>query len=170
MKVYVDKSPIQGRGVFATAGIARGEAILAIDDTRVVTPQRPLHPEAGEYDFYRAYLADGAVVLMQYPERHINHCCDPNSYIRTIIDTRYVFALRDIAAGEEITYDYCINGSGAAAWECSCQSPRCRHTIHSDFFRLPEALQMEYLPLLDHWFVRMYRLQVEALLRRRLER
>jgi SET domain-containing protein len=170
MKVYVDRSPIQGRGVFAAVDIARGEAILAIDDSRIVTPQRPLHPQAGEYDFYRSYLAERTVVLMQYPERHINHCCDPNSFIKTVIETRYVFALRDVAAGEEITYDYSINGSGAAVWKCSCGSAGCRHTIYSDFFRLPEALQMEYLPLLDDWFVRAYRLQVEALLRRSLER
>lgn len=168
VKVYVDRSPIQGQGVFTVVDIVRGEAILAIDDSRVVSPQHPLHPEAGEFDHHCDYLADGLVVLMRYPERHINHSCDPNTFVKTLFEVRYVFALRDIRAGEEITYDYCINGFGNTVWECHCTSPRCRHSIHSDFFHLPEPLQIEYLPLLDDWYVRAYQPQIEALLQKML--
>jgi hypothetical protein len=78
---------------------------------------------------------------------------------------RWVVALRAILAGEEIAYDYCINGFGDVVWECHCGSARCRGTIHSDFFHLPLALQLEYLPLLDEWYVREYREQVERLRR-----
>jgi hypothetical protein len=44
-KVYVAESPIQGQGVFAGQAVRKGEVILAIDDSRVVTPENPLHPE-----------------------------------------------------------------------------------------------------------------------------
>jgi hypothetical protein len=90
---------------------------------------------------------------MQFPERHINHSCDPNVYVRTVNGRRLVIALRDIAEGAEIAYDYCINGSGDTVWTCHCGAARCRRSIHSDFFHLPPALQQEYLPLLDDWFV-----------------
>ncbi len=134
--------------------------------SREVTPDKPLHPEAGEFDHHCDYLADGLVVLMQLPERYINHSCDPNTYVKTLLGVRYVFALRDIADGEEITYDYTINGFGNVVWECNCGSERCRHAIHSDFFHLPFWLQVEYLPLLDDWYVRAYRFQIEALIQR----
>ena len=74
---------------------------------------------------------------MQPPERFINHRCDPNTFIRTIAGDRYVVALREIHPGDEITYDYCINGDGDTAWDCSCKSPECRKRHLSGFFHLP---------------------------------
>ena len=164
-KVYVDRSPIHGEGVFAALDIKEEEQILQIDDSRVVTEHNPLHPELGEYERHCDYLADGKVVLMQPPECYINHCCDPNSFVKTVNGVRYVFALRTIPAGREITYDYCVNGGGDTLWECNCGCERCRHTIHSDFFHLPHLLQLEYLPLLDDWFVEENKQRVEKLLR-----
>jgi hypothetical protein len=78
---------------------------------------------------------------------------------------RYVFALRDVPAGQEITGDYCINSAGDTVWECRCGSPRCRRQIHSDFFHLPYELQIEYLPLLDDWYLQEYQEKVTGLLR-----
>lgn len=168
-KVYTGPSGIQGTGVFATRDLARGELVLAIDDSRVVDDDHPLNPLAGEFELHCDYLEDGRVVLMLYPERHINHSCDPNTYVKTILGTRFVFALRGIKKDEEITYDYCINGGGDTVWECHCGVERCLHTIHSDFFHLPFERQVEYLPLLDEWYVREHRAKVEALIRRLLK-
>jgi uncharacterized protein len=162
-KVYVRESPIQGQGVFAARAIAQGEPVLAIDDSRVVTVENPLRAELGEFEDHCDWLAD-KTVLMQLPERHINHSCDPNTFVRTISGVRWVLALRPIAAGAEITYDYCINGFGDVVWECHCGAARCRHQIHSDFFHLPLSLQIEYLPLLDEWYLGAHRERVERLL------
>ena len=162
--VTVQESSINGFGVFSLRSIARGQMILAIDDSRVVTDDLPLDASKGELEYHCDYLAGGKVVLMQFPERHINHSCDPNTFVRTILKTRYVFALRPIVAGEEITYDYCINGFGDTLWECNCGSTRCRKTIHSDFFHLPRELQVEYLPLLDSWYIEEYEENVQHLL------
>jgi hypothetical protein len=162
-EIFLKESPIQGTGVFAARDIPRG-VVLKIDDSRLVTPGRPLDPSRGEYEHHCDYLAGGKLVLMQPPERHINHSCDPNTFVRTIHGVRYVFALRIIPAGEEITYDYCINGFGDVVWECRCGSRRCRRQIHSDFFHLPRELQVEYLPLLDDWYLAEYRDKVEGLL------
>jgi hypothetical protein len=142
--------------------------VLRIDDSRVVTPEAPLDPAQGEFEHHCDYLGSRGTVLMRWPERHINHSCDPNTYVRTLAGQRYVFALRPIAAGEEITYDYCVNGYGDTLWDCDCGAPRCQRRIHSDFFHLPLKRQIEYLPLLDLWYVDEYREQVEALLRTQL--
>lgn len=164
--VTVAPSEIHGRGVFAARDFTAGETVLVIDDSRVVDEDHPLHPKRGEYEHHCDYLAGGQVVLMHPPERHINSSCDSNTYVRTIKDQRHVVARRAIAAGEEITYDYIINCHGGAVWQCECGSPRCRGTVVSSFFELPLDWQLEYLPLLDHWFVEEHREKVEALRRR----
>ncbi|MBZ5593769.1 MAG: SET domain-containing protein-lysine N-methyltransferase [Acidobacteriia bacterium] len=148
--VEVRSSEIDGQGVFAKRAFRSGEAILEIDDSRVVDDLHPL--TADDLARHCDYLAGAKVVLMPSPERHINHSCDPNTFVRTVAGIRLVTALREIAAHEEITYDYCINGSGDTVWACRCGAFRCRHEIHSDFFHLPVELQREYLPLLDTWF------------------
>jgi hypothetical protein len=157
--VTLGASAIHGIGVFAARALPAGTVVLSIDDSRIVTAADPLRP--GEADYHCDYLGPERTVLMQPPERHINHSCDPNTFVRTIAGTRQVIALRDIAAGEEITYDYCINGYGDAVWQCSCGAARCRGTVHADFFRLPLALQQEYLPLLDEWFIAWRRDKVQ---------
>ena len=148
--VTIAISSIEGLGIFAARPFRLGDTILAIDDSRIVDDRDPL--QAGEDQRHCDYLEAGRVVLMQPPERHINHSCDPNTYVETVEGQRLVRARRDIAAGEEITYDYCINSGGDTVWLCHCGAARCRHQIHSDFFHLPIELQEEYLPLLDDWF------------------
>ena len=169
VKVTVNESVISGLGMFSLESIPSGKMILAIDDSRIVTPEFPLVEGQGEREYHCDYLADGKVVLMQFPERHINHSCDPNTFVKTIFGVRYVLALRSIPAGAGITYDYCINGFGDTLWQCNCRSPRCRKTIHSDFFHLPYELQVEYLPLLDDWYVEEYRGKVQELLEKELK-
>jgi hypothetical protein len=159
--VLVHQSNINGLGVFAERPFRMGEAILEIDDSRIVDGSHPL--DSSDDPRHCDYLEAGKTVLMQTPERHINHSCDPNAYVKTIAGKRLVIALRDIANGEEITYDYCINGYGDTVWTCVCGASRCRHTIHSDFFHLPVELQRAYLPLLDDWFRQERTAEVSAL-------
>ena len=166
--VYNAESPIHGTGAFSSVQISPGEIVLRIDDSRVVTDADPLDPEKGEFEDHCDYLAGGEVVLMQPPERFINHRCEPNTYIKTIAGDRYVVALRDICPGDEITYDYCVNGDGETEWVCDCGSSACRKRHLSGFFHLSAEAQARYLALLDDWFVTEHRDEVEALKRRAL--
>ncbi len=161
--IIVKESPIHGLGMFATKNFKKGELILMGDESRVVTLDNPLCEGKGEYEYHCDYLADGKVILLQWPERHINHCCDPNAYVKHVGALRHNYARRSILTGEEITHDYCINGFGNTVWRCNCGCARCRKTIHSDFFHLPLELQIEYLSLLDDWYIEEYREKVEAL-------
>ncbi|HYO91824.1 MAG TPA: SET domain-containing protein-lysine N-methyltransferase [Pyrinomonadaceae bacterium] len=165
-QVLVARSKIHGLGVFARRDFAEGEIILAIDDTRVVDDEHPLRPELGEQSYHCDYLANGRVVLMRSPERHINSCCEPNTYVKTVDGKRYVVARKPIKSGEELTYDYIIDCHGGIVWRCSCGSQRCRGTIVSSFFELPLELQIEYLPLLNGWFIKEHPDEIETLKRR----
>lgn len=164
--VVVAESRIHGIGVFAMRDFVEGEVILPIDDSRVVDDDHPLRPTLGEYNYHCDYLAGGKTVLMRSPERHINSCCDPNTYVKTIDGVRTVVARKPIASGEEITYDYIIDCHGGIEWQCNCGSQRCRGTIVSGFFALPVELQLEYLPLLNQWFIDEHLESVEELRRR----
>ena len=161
--VYVGESKIHGTGVFANRNFKRGELILEIDDTRVVDEENPLDPELGEFDYHCDYLENGKTVLMRSPERHINSSCDPNVFVKTIDEVRFVVALKNIKSDEEIAYDYIIDCHEGEVWECSCGSDRCRKQIVSSFFELPTKLQLEYLPLLNNWFIREHLEKVENL-------
>ena len=163
--VYVAESGIHGLGVFAARDFAAGEAVLVMDDSRVVDARHPLRPELGEYAHHCDYLGGGRVVLQGFPERHINSSCDPNAYARRAGGESLVVARRAIRAGEEITYDYIIDCHGGEVWQCNCGSPRCRGTVPSSFFELPAQAQAEYLPLLNEWFVAEHAEEVAALRR-----
>ncbi|HEY1894869.1 MAG TPA: SET domain-containing protein-lysine N-methyltransferase [Terracidiphilus sp.] len=147
--VIVKTSEINGLGVFAARAFAAGDVVLTIDDSFEVSADHPV-PDGEEH--HCDYLERGRVVWMGIPERYINHSCDPNVYVLTLSGVRRVLARRNIEAGDEIAYDYCVNGYGDVVWTCHCGAARCRQTIHSDFFHLPFHLQREYAPLLDHWF------------------
>jgi SET domain-containing protein len=161
--VRVSKSELHGFGVFAERDFEEGETIIVMDDSRVVDANNPLRPELGEFEYHCDYLADGKIILQDIPERYINSSCDPNAYSRRDENGSRVIARRQIRAGEEITYDYIIDCYNGAIWQCNCGSARCRKTIVASFFDLPLTLQVEYLPLLNEWFINEHKDKVDAL-------
>jgi len=159
MKIEVKKSKIEGTGVFAEEDIKKGEIILSMDDSNVVADVNSLTTYQQDYEC--DWLADSKVILMQAPEKHINHSCDPNTYVKTIDGIRKVVAMRDIKQGEELTYDYAINGYYDCDTPCRCKSNICRGTISPNFFKLPRNRQLDYLPYLDDWFKEKFKVELE---------
>lgn len=168
--VCVRPSGSVGLGVFATVAIPPGTLLFQMDDSRVVTPEAPLRPAMGEDGKYCDYLGPNLIVHNGIPERFVNHSCDPNAYVATRNGSRWEVTIRRIAAGEELTNDYSINGieddpqEVIHIWTCQCGSSRCREKIVHSFFKLPRQQQLEYLPLLDSWFRVLYREQIARLL------
>ncbi len=154
--VDVKPSPIQGLGIFAARAFRPGERIGRVNIVREVTAERPLNAEQGELIEHCAY-PDDKVVLWGFPDRHVNHSCDPNAWVLYEGDDCYLVARRDLTAGEEITCDYNINIGEGTAWPCNCGASRCRGIVEGGFFRLPLAWQREYRPYLADWFVRRHR-------------
>jgi SET domain-containing protein len=154
--VEVRASPIEGLGVFALRSFSPGEQIRTVNVIREITPAAPLRPDRGERSDHCDY-PDGKVVLIGPPDRHLNHSCDPNAWVRYVGDACEIVARRDIQVGEEITCDYCINVTGGNAWPCRCGAARCRGQVVGDYFQLPPAFQREYGPYLATWVVRRHR-------------
>ena len=160
--VEVRASRIEGLGVFAARRFDAGERIRRINVVREITADAPLRPELGERSDHCDY-PDGKMVLVGFPDRHLNHSCDPNAYVAYDGAAAWMVARRPIAAGEEITCDYNINISGGTSWPCGCGAGRCRGETIGDFFLLPVDIQLEYRRLLADWFVRRHRERIERL-------
>ena len=154
--LFVSDSPIQGSGVFATQAFRTGSVVLRLDDSRVVDRDHPLRPEDDELMHHQDFLPDGTVVLMQSPERYINHSCNPNCYVYSANRERHLLAKREILAGEEILIDYALNAVDGDLWECHCGGPNCRGLHKCDFFCLPVEIQRANLPFLDPWFASVH--------------
>lgn len=157
--VEVKQSLVVGNGVFTLQNFKRGDKVLGIDDTHVVLSEKDLLPEDKDHC---DYLGD-KIVLMQSPEVYINHSCDPNTYVKTIDGLRHVIAIHDIGVGQEINYDYAINGYYDSDIICNCGAKRCRGTISPNFFRLPLNLQKEYMPYLDDWFKEKFKEKLKVI-------
>ena len=75
------------------------------------------------------------------PADYTNHSCDPNAGFGGSPVT--LVAMREIAVGEEITFDYamceCIEHlTGNCDWECKCGTPHCRGMFTGSDWRRPE--------------------------------
>jgi hypothetical protein len=160
--VDVRPSRIEGLGVFAARSFHSGERIRCVNVVREITPDSPIREDLGENIDYCAY-PEGKVVLWGFPDRHVNHSCDPNAWELYEGDSSYLVARRDIAAGDEITVDYNINITDGTAWPCTCGAARCRGEVAGGFFNLPEEWQREYRPFLAEWFMRRHRERVAGM-------
>jgi hypothetical protein len=75
-----------------------------------------------------------------------NHSCDPNCGFKGQV---FLVAMRDIRAGEEVTFDYCMTVSASVGsdmvfeMDCACGSPHCRKRITELDWMMPE-LQLRY--------------------------
>ncbi len=79
------------------------------------------------------------------PGDMVNHSCDPTG---GLLGGTLLVARRDIAVGEEISFDYAMSDSSDYdEFTCDCGTPLCRRVVTGDDWRLPE-LQERY----SGWF------------------
>ena len=120
-----------GHGLVATRPIPRGSLVWVKDDLDQVVAQEALAalPAVGRETAlrYSSPYGPGALVLFWDHARFINHSCSPASLVA---GGRFSIAVRDIAAGEEITEDYaCLSLFPDESFTCHCGSSRCRGRI-----------------------------------------
>ena len=123
MGVEIRRSGIDGLGAFALRPFKRGEVVLRWDISRRV-PRGVVSDLPGSEKNYLHPYDEETLVVVQPPERYVNHSCDNNTAVRDFCDV----AVRDIRAGEEITSDYEADGAGQR-FECRCGAAKCRGSI-----------------------------------------
>jgi SET domain-containing protein len=144
-KIEVRQSKIHGRGLFATADIAKGE-IVAIKGGHIIdreTLRREITPRLGAVEIQ---IDDDLFVAPVNPDErelsmlYTNHPCDPNIGIRGEIT---LVAIRDVRAGEELTHDWAMTDNDDYSVECNCGVSACRKTLTGRDWQRPE-LQKKY--------------------------
>jgi SET domain-containing protein len=141
-KVERRASTIGGFGLFATEPIAKGELICR-DAGRVITVEE-FHA-LPERHRRMCYFLDDHFLLCPFDfdnpsgEWFLNHSCDANT---GVTPDRSNVAMRDIAAGEELTYDYATTEC-EEDWElerpCNCGSSICRGRVTGNDWKRPEV-------------------------------
>jgi hypothetical protein len=141
-------SAMHGGGIFARADITKGER-LAIFGGKIMLIDE-MYELPVEMQAYTMQIEERLVIgpASSVPEDtdFFNHSCDPNSGFKGQV---FLVAMRDIVAGEEITFDYAMTVSASVGsdmvfcMECSCGCPGCRKTIKEDDWKLSE-LQERY--------------------------
>lgn len=126
--VAIRPSPIEGLGLFALRRFADSERIRTVNVVREITVDAPLRPELGERSDHCDY-PDGRIVLIGPPDRHLNHSCDPNAWVRYRGTLCEIVACREIRAGQEITCGYRINAISGDSWPCRCGAARCQGQV-----------------------------------------
>jgi uncharacterized protein len=144
-KTEVRKSKIHGRGLFATADIAKDE-IVAVKGGRIVDRKilcEKITPLLGpveiqiDDDLFIAPVTDEERELSML---YSNHSCDANLGIRGEIT---FVAMREIRAGEELTHDWATTDDNDYSVECKCGAPNCRKMLSGKDWQRPE-LQKRY--------------------------
>ena len=139
----IRRSPIQGKGAFATRHIPRGTTLVEYAGERL-TPEEsdaryPDDPTERHHTFL--FAIDDDIVIDAAVDgndaRFINHSCDPNCDA-VIEDGRiWIEAIRDIEPGEELAYDYAYElkpderhtPKAKLRYPCNCGAHKCRGTM-----------------------------------------
>ncbi len=130
--IRVDHSRIDGTGVFAKRPIPRGTRIVEYTGKRI-----PIGETASRYTLAvdEVTAIDGAQDGNE--ARFVNHSCEPNCETYVFDGRAYLYAMRDVAEGEELTFDYKLApapgadnaGIDAEDYRCRCGSVTCRGTL-----------------------------------------
>lgn len=125
-RLVVKKSGINGKGCFAAVPLIARKKIGELLGERI-----------SNREAQRRVAKGGVVKICELDDKwsidasrggdttaYINHSCAPNCFSRVLHGHMLFFALRDIAAGEEITLDY--TPSQHPGRPCMCGAPNCR--------------------------------------------
>jgi len=134
-------SPIHGLGAFARKAIPKGTRIIEYTGEKISNAEADRRYDDEKMRDHHTFLfivntkqcVDAA--FNGNEARFINHSCDPNAETFVIRGRIWIEALKDIAAGDEITYDYMYEDdpkyteADLRFYGCRCGAATCRGTI-----------------------------------------
>lgn len=133
----VRTSGVHGRGVFAIKRIPKGARIIEYTGER--KPWDSIEEDPDDPRTYLFGLKNGKDVIDPAnggnEARWINHSCEPNCEAIEERGRVFIYALRDLRPGEELSYDYQLEVDEPLTKEvekesaCHCGSSKCRGTM-----------------------------------------
>jgi uncharacterized protein len=129
--LVIRSSSIHAAGCYTTRRIKKGTRVVEYDGPRFT---KDVADERYQ-DRFITYLfscGDDEVIDGFGTAMFINHSCDPNCETEDEDGRIFVKAIRDIAAGEELTYEYNLYDSDDEEGTCYCGAMECRGTMLSE--------------------------------------
>ena len=140
-RIQTRRSGVHGKGVFALQDLAEGETLIEYVGEVISWPEalrrHPHDPAQPNHTFY-FHINETRVIDANVggnSSRWINHSCAPNCQADEIGERVFIKALRNIAAGDELFYDYGLvidaryTKKLLADYPCWCGAPDCRGTL-----------------------------------------
>ncbi|HVU45842.1 MAG TPA: SET domain-containing protein-lysine N-methyltransferase [Terracidiphilus sp.] len=132
MGLVIRSSAIHAAGCYTTTAIRKGARVAEYTGHIMTKDEADKRYEDSPVT-YLFGLGDGAQVIDGHSAAmFVNHSCAPNCETEEIGGHVWIMAIRNIAAGEEITYDYCLYDGGNDEAICNCGARKCRGTMYSD--------------------------------------
>lgn len=116
-----------GLGAFVSSPVKEGGIVA--DWSHHPLFQNPPRIDGDRYIQIAMGVYIGPVGPEEHPDTYINHSCAPNCIVRIDRPKVLLVALRDISAGEEITFDYAVIYEDPWQMECRCGVENCRRII-----------------------------------------
>jgi hypothetical protein len=131
-RLLIRSSSIHAAGVVTLDPIARGRRILEYDGPRI--PKNVADDRYAERPVTYLFSIDGTEDVIDgfSAAMFVNHSCAPNCETEEHNGRVYIKAVRDIAPGEELVYEYNLHDSDDESADCYCGAPHCRGTMFSD--------------------------------------
>lgn len=125
-QLYVDRSRLVGRGLFAGTDIAARAKVGEFEGERIGLREARRRAK-GRRIVAIVELERHALdaTRMRHGFRFINHSCAPNTFFRITPERAEIYALRDIRRGEELTVDY-GQSQHEGTLPCRCGAAACR--------------------------------------------
>jgi hypothetical protein len=131
MALIIRSSAIHAAGCYTTTPIPKGRRVAEYTGPKLSKDQADQAYEDSPIT-YLFGLGNGEIVIDGHSmAMFINHSCDANCETSEVRGRVWIKSIRPIAAGEEITYDYCLYDGGDDQAICNCGAKKCRGTMYS---------------------------------------
>ena len=130
--LIIRSSSIHAAGCYTTRAIRKGKRVCEYDGPRFTKDEADERYKDRDITYLFSCSDDGTVIDGFGIAMFINHSCDPNCESENVDGRVYVVAIRNIAAGEELTYEYNLHDSDDQDQNCYCGAKKCRGTMFSE--------------------------------------
>lgn len=130
-KLIIRSSSIHAAGCYTIRSIRKGEKVCEYDGPRYTKSEADERYKDRSIT-YLFSCGDADTVIDGFgTAMFINHSCDPNCESEEEDGRIFISSIREIAAGEELTYEYNLHDSDDEQGDCYCGAAKCRGTMFS---------------------------------------
>ncbi len=131
MGLIIRSSSIHAAGCYTTTALAKGVKVVEYTGPRITKREADARFQDSKIT-YLFGLGNGSRVICGHGmAMYINHSCDPNCETEELDGRVWISSIRDIAPGEELTYDYNLYDGDEDDARCYCGARKCRKTMYS---------------------------------------